>query len=55
MLQFETFAAMVGKVSETTRQEGSQIGNAINFCGFSGIRHKPLQKILTNGYSVGYR
>lgn len=28
-LQFETFAAMVGKTSEVTRQEGSQIGNAM--------------------------
>lgn len=27
-LKFETFAASVGKISEKTRQEGSQIGNA---------------------------
>lgn len=52
MLSFEEFGASVAKIAETTRQEGSKIGNAINCCGFNGIIHKPFQKILTNGYSV---
>lgn len=51
-LSFEEFGASVAKIAETTRQEGSKIGNAINCCGFNGIIHKPFQKILTNGYSV---
>lgn len=28
MMQFETYAASIGKISEKTRQEGSAIGNA---------------------------
>lgn len=54
-VDFELYAASLSKVMEVTRSDGSQIANAINFCGFNGIIHKPFQKILTNGYSICYR